>query len=229
MDHSSVIANYLSYADRRPISERDDEVALVARARRREPGAADQLLRRHIGLVIRIASEFRGRGVPLEDLVHEACLGLLKAIHRFDPGNGARFMTYAGFWVRKAILDALADQSRAIRIPRYQRERRQYLPRELRLDEPARPGDTRTLLDRLADETTPPPGASIAARETLTRLRKSLRALPVREQTVLASRFGLHGGPAMTLMQVGAVLGVSRERVRQIERAALNRLQGAMR
>ena len=67
------------------------------------------------------------------------------------------------------------------------------------------------------------------SRETLVRLRRHIRTLSVREQAVLASRFGLHGGPTMTLMEVGAHLGVSRERVRQIERAALTRLHRALR
>ena len=229
MEHVSIVSHYLRYAASTTAVEREDENALVARALRGEPGATDQLLRHHIGLVIRLAMEFRGRGVPLEDLVHEACLGFFKAIHRFDAGNGARFMTYAGFWVRKAILNALADQSRTIRIPRYQRERRHVLPKELRLDDPVRAGESRTVGDGIADSRTPAAGTGMVQRETLLKLRHQIRSLPVREQTVLASRFGLHGGPAMTLMQVGTYLGVSRERVRQIERAALTRLQFAMR
>ena len=103
------------------------------------------------------------------------------------------------------------------------------LPKELRLDDPVRAGEKRTVGDGIADSRTPAAGSGMVQRETLLRLRHQIRALPVREQTVLASRFGLHGGPAMTLMQVGAYLGVSRERVRQIERAALTRLQYAMR
>ena len=140
MQYTSIVGRYMRIAQPKPAHERDEEIALVARAHRGERDATDQLLRRHIGLVIRLAMEFRGRGVPLEDLIHEAACGLLKAIHRFDAHNGARFMTYAGFWVRKAILDTLADQSRCIRIPRYQRERRRVLPQEVRLDDAARPG-----------------------------------------------------------------------------------------
>ena len=225
MENGSVVSHYLRYADSTDSLEREAENALVARALRRDPGATDQLLKRHIAPVIRIAMEFRGRGVPLEDLINEACLGFLKAIQRFDAGNGARFMTYAGFWVRKAILDALADQSRTIRIPRYQRERHRVPPKEVRLDDPVRAGEERTLGDGIADRSSLPAGSGMIRRETLLRLRHQFRALSIREQAVLASRFGLHGGPAMTLMQVGAVLGVSRERVRQIERAAITRLQ----
>jgi RNA polymerase primary sigma factor len=229
MESSPVIARYLRYADSSRRTDREEEVALVARARSGEADATDELLRRHIAFVIRVAMEFRNRGVPLEDLINEGCLGLLKAIRCFDPRNGARFMTYAGFWVRKAVLDTLADQPRMVRIPRYQRERRQQpLPREIRLDAPIEDGSDRTFGDALADVRAALPGSSMIRRETIARLRQHVRSLSARERTVLTSRFGLHGEPAMTLMEVGTRLAISRERVRQIESAALSRLRRAL-
>jgi RNA polymerase primary sigma factor len=228
MESSPVIARYLRYADSSRCTDREDELALVARARSGDAFATDGLLRQHIAFVIRVAMEFRNRGVPPEDLINEGCLGLLRAIRCFDPRNGARFMTYASFWVRKAVLDTLADQPRMVRVPRYQRERRQPLPREIRLDAPVEAGSDRTFGDGLADARVPPPGASMIRRETIARLRKHVRSLSARERTVLASRFGLHGEPAMTLMEVGSRMAISRERVRQIESAALSRLRRAL-
>jgi RNA polymerase sigma factor (sigma-70 family) len=228
MESSPVIARYLRYADSSRRTDREEETALVARATSGEAGATDELLRGHIAFVIRVAMEFRNRGVPLEDLINEGCLGLLKATRCFDPDHGARFMTYASFWVRKAVLDTLADQPRMVRVPRYQRERRQPLPREIRLDAPIEDGSDRTFGDALADARAALPGSSMIRRETISRLRHHVRSLSARERTVLSSRFGLHGEPAMTLMEVGTRLAISRERVRQIERAALSRLRRAL-
>jgi RNA polymerase primary sigma factor len=229
METSPVVANYLRYANSSRRTDREEENALVARARSGEAGAADELLRQHIAFVIRVAMDYRNRGVPLEDLINEGCLGLLRAIRCFDPRNGARFMTYASFWVRKAVLDTLADQPRMVRVPRYQREQRRPILKEIRLDEPIEAGSDRTLGDELADSRLPHPGSSMIRREAIVRLRQHVRSLSAQERRVLTSRFGLHGEPAMTLMEVGTRLAVSRERVRQIECAALSHLRRAMR
>ena len=229
MEHSHVVASYLRHARSTARTSREDEIVLVERARRGASDATDQLLRQHIAFVIRVAMEFRGRGVPFEDLINEGCVGLLKAIRRFDPVNGARFMTYASFWIRKAILDALSDQTRTVRVPRYQREQKHPIPKELRLDEPVASENGRTFGEGLADPRTPHAGASMIERETLARLRDEVRRLSARERAVLASRFGLLGEPAMTLLEVGERLSLSRERVRQIECAALARLRTCMR
>lgn len=228
MEHSPVVANYLGHVDRRDRTPREEEVALVERARRREPGAADELLRRHLAFVIRAAMEFRGRGVPFEDLIGEGCVGFLKAIRRFDPSNGTRFMTYAGFWVRKAIFDALADQPRTVRVPRYQRAQGRAIPRELRLDDPIDSEVARTFGEALADPRAPRPADDLIAREVVAKVRREVLALSTREQAILASRFGLDREPAMTLREVAARLAISRERVRQLESAALARLRRAL-
>jgi RNA polymerase sigma factor (sigma-70 family) len=228
METSPVVANYLRYVDTNARLSRDNEIVLVARARRDAPGAVDELLRQHLAFVIRIAMEFRGRGVPFEDLVNEGCVGFLKAIRRFDSGNGARFMTYASFWMRKAILDALLDQPRMVRVPRYQRMKRAAIPREVRLDAPVDSERSGTFAERLADPHALHPGAVMIESETIARLRAALLALRPREREVLASRFGLDGRPTLTLLEVGVQLGLSRERVRQIETAALARLRKSL-
>jgi len=229
MDNSPVISSYLRRVNRASRLSRDEETILVHRASRGERDTTDRLVEANVAFVIRVAMEFRGRGVPFEDLVHEGCVGLLKAVRRFDPENGARFMTYASFWVRKSILDALGDQVRLVRVPRYQRTQhgRPYA-RELRLDDPVAYDDDRTLADSLSDDHALSPDAELIAHESIHRMRRALRALPARDRAILASRFGLHGGRAMTLTEVGSRLSISRERVRQIESAALSHLRRAM-
>lgn len=229
MENSPVIASYLRRVDPIPRPSREEEITLVQRACSGDREMTDRLVRAHVAFVIRVAMEFRGRGVPFEDLVHEGCLGLLKAVRRFDPDNGARFMTYAAFWVRKSILDTLDDQGRLVHVPRYQRTQHgRPLSKEISLDEPVAGDADRTFADALADTTVPLPEAELIARESIRRVRRHLHALPARDRAVLSSRYGLQGGPAMTLMEVGARLSISRERVRQIETSALAQLRRAM-
>jgi len=229
MEHSAVVANYLRNADSTTRLPPDAELELIARARRDEGDAKDQVLRSHLAFVIRLAMEFRNRGVPFEDLINEGCVGLLKAIRRFEPGHGARFMTYAAFWIRKAMLDALASQPRVVHVPRYQRSLGKPIAREARLDDTLAFDDDRTLIERLADTRQPAPREAIIERETVARLRAHVRRLSAREQAVLSYRFGLAGDAPRTLKDVGRDLRLSRERVRQIETGALQRLRAAMR
>jgi RNA polymerase sigma factor (sigma-70 family) len=162
--------------------------------------------------------------VPFEDLVGEGCVGLLKAVRRFEPSTGTRFTTYASFWIRKQMLQALGDQTRVIHVPRYARQNGERAPREVRIDaEPAGTGGAR-LADRLADHALVSATDRLIGDQTLIKLRRQVRALPARERMVVARRFGLDGEAPVTLGDVGRHLGISRERVRQIERAALARL-----
>jgi RNA polymerase sigma factor (sigma-70 family) len=130
--------------------------------------------------------------------------------------------------VRKAILEALGGQPRVVRVPRYQRLKGRGSLREFRLDDRIAPDSARTFGESLPDLRAPHPAKTLIACETASRLRGHLRSLPARDRAVIAARYGLHGGPAMTLMEVGDRLSLSRERVRQIESAALSRLRRAM-
>jgi RNA polymerase primary sigma factor len=229
MEHSAVVAGYLRQANLTARPGPEAEWELVQRARRRDREAVDRLVRSYLAFVIGVTTEFRGRGVPFEDLIHEGCLGLMKAIARFDPERGARFMTYAAFWVRKGILDAISVQPRMVRVPRYQREKGATVLREVRLDEPIDVEGGRSLADGLPDTSRPLAADALIEREVVARMRRELRTLPARQQAVLASRFGLSGGPPLTLLEVGESLGLSRERVRQIEGEALARLRSKLR
>ena len=199
---------------------REEELALARQARTGDRSALDRLVRCHIRFVVHVAKEFRGRGVPLEDLVAEGSVGLLKAVSRFDPEAGTRFMTFASFWVRKSILQALVDQPRVVRITRYARTQRHEAPREVWIE--GVPESETARKDKTAPE-------RLIAKQERQRLRAHVLELSTREQAILATRYGLHGEPALTLGQVGARMGLSRERVRQIEVAAIGRLRMRLR
>ena len=228
MEHSAAASVFMRLADRHTRPGREEEGAITDRARRHDAQAIERLVIANLPFVVHVAKDFRGRGVPFEDLLSEGCVGLLKAIRRFDPASGTRFMTYASFWVRKAILQALVDQPRTVRVPRYAREQGRFAPREVRIDaEVAGLGEV-TFAERLVDRGRPSPAESLISRQERRRLRGHVLALSHREQAVIASRFGLLGEPAQTLNEVGLRLGISRERVRQIEAGALKRLRSGL-
>jgi|RhiMethySRZTD1v2_1073278.scaffolds.fasta_scaffold46671_5 RNA polymerase sigma factor (sigma-70 family) len=192
--------------------------------------STDTIIRSNMPFVTHVARRYRDRGVPLEDLVAEGTVGLIKAARRFDPDNGTRFTTYASFWIKKAIIEALLERPRVVHLPRYAREKGHAFPREVSLDAPIRVAEGQaTWGDRLPDGRARGALETIADREERSYLRRLVLDLSPRERAVLADRFGLHGGPTRTLTEIGASLGLSKERVRQIESGALTRLKRRLR
>ena len=159
------------------------------------------------------------------------CVGLLEAARRYDPGHGARFLTYAAWWVRRSMLALLDAQMSIVRITSYQRRiARARSPTPLRvqivsLDAPSAADADQTLGERLRDHAAPDPERTTLATDEHRRLRRALRRLPARERLVVVRSFGLDGEPAWSRQDIGVVIGLSRERVRQIEEAALVRLR----
>jgi RNA polymerase sigma factor (sigma-70 family) len=226
--HDSPSVSYLlRRITRGPRPERTEEHAQVARASHGDRGATALLMASNFAYVVHIAMEFRGRGVPFEDLIAEGCVGLLKAICRYRAANGTRFMTYASFWVRKEILAAIAQQPHAIHVPRYAREHGSITPRILRLDVPRNSDENPSLADRLRHPD-PQPAETIIETARTHSLRRHVLRLAPRDRAVIAWRFGLGGEPERTLNEIALRLGISRERVRQIEVAALASLRHAI-
>ena len=226
MHGSPIVSNYLRQITRDPRPERHDEHAQVERASQGDREAIDRLIAANLAYVVHIAKEFRGRGVPFEDLMAEGCVGLLKAIRHYRPENGTRFMTYASFWVRKEILAALSYLTQTVHVPRYAREHGYNAPRLLRLDVPQHSEGQTSLANRLRHHD-PLPVDTLIQGGQVKRLRRLLLRLEPRDQAVLAWRYGLGGQPEQTLGEIAKRLGLSRERVRQIEVSALARLRAA--
>lgn len=246
---------------------REDELNLARRAACGCDDSRAELIGANLGFVVRIASEYRNLGLAFEDLLSEGNVGLVEAARRFDAERGARFITFAVWWIRKAILSALGRGSSAVRVPDYQRRRvrdiratqsalREVLGREPRREEiSSRLSTSRASIDRalLRDvrccsldqaihaegdltlgEAIPDAAAVDAERELLRReaakrVNAALRELPAQQRRVLDERFGLSGNRPLVLKEVGLRLGISRERVRQIESQAMQRLQRILR
>jgi RNA polymerase primary sigma factor len=95
----------------------DDEVALAKRIQHGDNVAREQMIKANLRLVVKIARDYEGLGLPLLDLVNEGNIGLMKGVERFDPKKGAKLSTYAAWWIRQAMMRALANQSKTIRLP----------------------------------------------------------------------------------------------------------------
>jgi RNA polymerase primary sigma factor len=123
---------YLGEIARIPLLSREQEHALAARVRAGDEAAKQRMVEANLRLVVQIARRYLNRGLPLPDLIEEGNLGLLRAVEKFDPDRGTRFSTYATWWIRQAVVRALANQARTIRLPvhvelllsRYMREQR---------------------------------------------------------------------------------------------------------
>lgn len=204
--------------------------------------ARTALVEGNLRLVVRIAMEYRETGVPVEDLVAEGNLGLIEAAKRFDPSRGVRFASYASWWIRKYMLDAVTRQRRTTTVPEAgsvdsgesprapgaESARRRRRHRILSLDEFVSPSGEQRLGDEVADHAEDPEEIVLEI-QLAEALRSILFRLPALERRVLTEHYGLGDAPPKTLHQIGESLGFTRERVRQIELRALAKARNLLR
>lgn len=259
------IRTYFGEISRVPLLTREDEVRLAKRIEAGDKRAKEELAEANLRLVVSIAKKYRGCGLPFLDLIQEGNLGLMKAIEKFDYTKGYKFSTYATWWIRQAILRAITNRSRTIRVPThinelirkiYQVERshlKEYgespTPEELAdeldttveniikakktaqsmtsLDMPIGYDDDGSVLgDFIADRTAESPERETFEHLLVQELEKALdERLTDREKRILELRYGLNDYQPRTLDEVGLEFGISRERVRQIQKEALAKLQ----
>lgn len=207
-----MLAPYLQGRELPPLS-RDEERALAVRARRGNRSARDELVRRHLPLVVSFARNQARGALPLEELVQEGNLGLLRAVEKFDPDAGTRFSTYALWWIRAYVWRYLKMARSAVRP-----KSGTVALADLSLDAPIGEEADATYLERIEDDG-PSPDATYADVEKDARVRGALRKVRRRVGElgwdIIHSR--LERDPPDTLEQIGRRWGVSRERVRQVE------------
>jgi RNA polymerase primary sigma factor len=246
-----------------PLITREQEVELAKKIRGDDQEALDTLVRSNLRFVVSVAKKYQNQGVSLSDLINEGNLGLIRAAHKFDETKGIKFISYAVWWIRQAILQALAEQSRIVRVPlnragtlhrigKRASALLQELGREathaeiasgtdlteeevaktmaisqihLSLDAPMTPGEDNRLLDYLPDTTNQTPDEETFEKALTESIQLALAGLKEREAKILRLYFGLDEAEPMTLEQIGAVLNITRERVRQIKEKALSRLR----
>lgn len=257
---------YFDEIGERPLLTREEEVQLAQRIEKGDDEAKEELAVANLRLVISIAKKYRNFGLSFLDLIQEGNVGLMKAVEKFDWRKGYKFSTYATWWIRQAILRAITNRSRTIRVPAHMSElireinkvEREYIqehgeepgtedlaeeldvtPEKVRhakktaqrttsLDKPLNDEgrETNVLGDIMPDNNLPNPEEESLQALLKDQLKQLLHeVLTDRERRVVQLRYGLEDYHPRTLNEVGKVFGISRERVRQIQKQAINKLK----
>ena len=253
---------YLRDIGRYRVLTPEEELALAQRCAQGDEEAIRRLVNSNLRLVVSVAREYAGRGVPLLDLIQEGSVGLLAAAKKFDYTRQFRFSTYATKWIRQGITRCILDHGGLIRVPGHTAERirrvtktrtvlTQQLGREPEVEELAQAcelttqrveqllslvpqvcsldapaGEEEGSLGLLLKDLTAPEPQQLLIREELKRILEQLLAqLTPRQQNILRLHFGLEDGDCHSLEAISVREGVSKERVRQIEAQAMERLR----
>ena len=218
-----MIDTYLSQFASEKVLSNEEIVSLYNLFKSGERQAFDMLVKSNMRLVVKIANDYKYGRMDFEDIVSSGTIGLLKAIDKFDPEKGA-FPQYASAWINKAIRMAL-DSYRGIHTKRYDRmtqeERSSCIVESL--NEKLGDGETE-FADSLASDDASPSEA-VEKASSIEAVRDALDALDAREQFVVRARYGLDGNGMLTLREIADKLGMTHERVRQIEVSALTKLR----
>jgi RNA polymerase primary sigma factor len=263
---TATLRRYLKEISKYPTLDHDEEVEFARRVQEGDEEALRNLVESNLRFVVAYAKRYRNPNVPFLDLIHEGNLGLIQAARKYDPfkeGHDVKFITYAVWWIRQAILHALAEHAGSFRLPQkqantlYRLERiktvltdrlgRSPTERELSdalgisiddvrvlvqasqsslsLNDPVDDEGDSELGDLLEQTVLPDTDERILQESFIRALEDALSDLPLRERRVLELRFGLQDDQPKTLREIGDIMDLSRERVRQIESRALNKLR----
>jgi RNA polymerase primary sigma factor len=289
-----LIAQYLKKVSKIPLLKPEEEKELAKRAKEGDQSAYRKLVESNLRFVVSIAKRYLGYGLPLSELIAAGNHGLMEAAKRFDPDKGVKFISYAVWWIRQAIMQALSQQTGAVRIPLkqshlinkinsiysklykdYEREptpaeiaeeyTKEILQKEmerelgrkpteeeiqkrikkegykidpaeveralqiskvpLSLDAPVGEEEDTFFVDFLSKHGTADVEEKVMSEILSREIEEMLDKLPEKERRVVELRFGLRGEEPRTLREIGEILNISRERVRQLETRALRKLR----
>ncbi len=293
-NEQELINQYLKRIAKIPLLSPEEEKELARRAKQGDKEALKKLVESNLRFVISVAKQYIGYGLPFSELIAAGNLGLLEAAKRFDPDRGVKFISYAVWWIRQAIMQALSQQTGAVRIPlkqshliskigtiyselskelereptpeevaerlskeliakelekelgrkptkeeiekKFKKEGYKIPPDEiekylhvykmpLSLDAPVGDNEDTFFIDFLSKHGTEDVEEHVMQDTLEKEISELLKKLPEKERKVIELRFGLGGNEPKTLREIGEILGVSRERVRQLETRALRKLR----
>ena len=249
------LTQYLREIHRCPLLGADEEHRLAVRASEGDAGSLEALVRANLRFVVFEARRYRQHGVLLEDLISEGNVGLLAAARRFDPTRGVRFVSYASWWIRQAILRALTEHGPLVRVPTrravavreagracaatapgpepkasaVERAAREHVRAACRvplsLDADLREEGGTTLAETVADTRLPSPEDTVSSRELDLTIEAALEELDARDAEILRLHFGLDARGQYTTEEIGRLLGLTGEQVRRFREGALERLR----
>jgi RNA polymerase primary sigma factor len=261
---STAFDQYLQDIQKLPlISDAAEERRLARLAQKGDEAAAERLVTANLRFVISYVKKYQGHGLDLSELVAIGNEGLLKAVRKFDPDQGVKFISYAVWWIRQAVQAAIARHGRPVRVPLNRtadlsrlsrtttllKERLGRMPtveelgratgltaeavrslsalntEAVRLDHPTREGDGGERMERFTIGEQESTDSSTMQNSQTSDIEAALATLPPRDARVLRLYFGLDDGNSRTLEEIGRMMGVTRERIRQLRDRALMRLR----
>jgi RNA polymerase primary sigma factor len=254
---------YLSEISRIPRIDAEREKELGRRIQQGDTEAQRELVEANLRFAVAFAKKYRGGPLSLTDLIEEANLGLIEAAKRFDPDREVKFITYAAWWIRQAIIHALGEQGRTVRLPQRQanllyqlgrnynslkgalnrnptseelaaemeipveqaEELMRHFSDDVSLDASLSDDSNLELMDLMEQQAEPPADLELIRRSFEQQVHDIVGELNPKERVVIQERFGLRDNEPKTLQRIGEMIGVTRERVRQIEQKAMNKLR----
>lgn len=265
---SQSLEKYLQEIGKVDLITPEEEVKLAIRIKQGDAIALEKLTKANLRFVVSVAKQYQNQGLSLSDLINEGNLGLIKAAQRFDETRGFKFISYAVWWIRQSILQALAEQSRIVRLPLNkvglsnkiikaysvleQEFEREPSPDELAslleintdeveatlgvamrhvsMDAPFQQGEEGTLLDVMVNPNSASADDKVNYVESLrVEIERSLNTLTERQKDVIKLYFGIGVPNQLSLEDIGAHFGLTRERVRQIKDKAISKLRSTSR
>lgn len=258
----NTLKHYLNSISRYKPLSKEQEFEIGERIQKGDTEALNTLILSNLKFVVSIANRYRNTGLPVSDLINQGNLGLVEAAKRFDHTKGVKFISYAVWWIRQAIIQALAEQSGTVKLPIKQAgilykingaieklskqlgreatnsELAEYLGMEesdienvlrvsrnyLSLEAPIKDGEDRSFID-LLDSGSKSIEEDIISKTLKQALGDIIDELTEREAKIIELRFGIEGDAPKTLEEIGDMLKISRERVRQLEARALSKLR----
>ena len=254
---------YLADIAKEPMITPDEEVELAQKIKMGDQIALDRLVRANLRFVVSVAKQYQNQGLGLADLINEGNVGLIKAAQRFDETKGFKFISYAVWWIRQAILQAVAEQSRMVRLPLNQvgfisrvKKTASYLEqlyqrkptikeiadeldmpedkvetalkvnaKEVSMDAPVSSDDDMTFIDTVVPEDNYDADRIVVSESESAAIKRSLSVLNEKERKIIIYYFGLDSNKSYSLEEIGNMMDMTRERVRQVKDKALKKLR----
>lgn len=258
----STLDKYLQEITQERLLTAEEEIALARKIKEGDKDALQKLTRANLRFVVSVAKQYQHQGLSLPDLINEGNIGLIKAAEKFDDTRGFKFISYAVWWIRQSIMQALADQSRLVRLPLNQVgsvnkinkisnkfeqefERKPSTAeiaeeinlsqervsdaikgnnRHVSMDAPLTDGNDNGLADLLQGNVGQDIDTHLLLESLREELKLALNILDERERFVIEAFYGINQ-PEMTLQEIGAKKGLTRERARQIREKAIRKLR----
>jgi RNA polymerase primary sigma factor len=262
-EDENILSMYLKEINRIPLLTREEEEIFARKAAQGNELARKRMIESNLRFVVNVAKKYQNQGLPLIDLINEGNIGLMNAIDKFDVDRGYHFISYAVWWIKQAILKAICEKSRTVRLPlnranellQIQKAQRQLMHdsgEEPTMEElgaitqmdPKLVGDLLAISRDMVSLDAPvygdPSNSSVGdfiedsyrgADEIVMEkaLRKdineALETLTEKEREIIEMRFGLNGAIPMSLKEIGELYNLTKERIRQIEKKAIERMK----